>query len=118
MTAKKNQVMANTCAMALVAANAFAAASAETVAWFQKTEQARMDAVAAGDKAPWERTLDAEAVMTSEEGEVISRADLLASLRGLPPGLKGTIAVRELTVQELPSVAVVRFLADESETVF
>jgi len=99
-------------------APALGAASAETVAWFQKTEQAMMDAVAVGDKTPWEQVLAADAVVTSEEGEVIDRAALLASLRGLPPGLKGSIAIRELTVQEQPAFAVVRYLADEKETVF
>lgn len=94
------------------------AASTETVAWFQKTEQTLMDSVAVGDKAPWERTLDADFQATSEEGEVLDRATLLASLRGLPPGLSGSIAVRELTVQELPAFAIVRYLADEKEKVF
>ena len=94
------------------------AASAETVAWFQKTEQALMDSVAAGDRTPWERVLDLDFQATSEEGEVLDRATLLLSLRGLPPGLSGTIAVRELTVKELPAFAIVRYLADEKETVF
>jgi hypothetical protein len=102
----------------LLAARVFAAASAETVAWFQKTEQGLMDSVAVGDKGPFDRVLDEGAVITSEEGEVTDRKQLLDSLRGLPPGLKGSIAVRELTVQEFPAFAVVRYLADEKETVF
>ena len=52
-----------------------AAASADTVAWFQKTEQALMDSVGAGDKGPFERVMDAGYVATTEEGEVIGRAD-------------------------------------------
>ncbi len=94
------------------------AASPAAVAWFQETEQALMDAVAVGDKAPWERVLDADFQATSEEGELLDRATLLGSLRGLPPGLVGSIAVRELTVQQLPGFAVVRYLADEKEKVF
>ena len=93
-------------------------ASAESVAWFQKTEQALMDSVAAGDTRSWETTLDVDFEATSEEGEVLDRATLLASLRGLPPGLTCSIAVRELTVQEQPAFAIVRYLADEKETVF
>lgn len=94
------------------------AASPETVAWFQTNEQALMDAIASGDKVPWERLLDPSAVITTEEGEVLSRDQFLKELRPLPPGLVGVIAVKELTVQELPSAAIVRFLLDERETVF
>ena len=95
-----------------------APASADTVAWFQKTEQALMDSVAAGDKGPFDRALDAQYVATTEEGEVIGRADFLKALGGLPPGLSGNIAVKELSVDEFPGFAVVRYLADETETVF
>ena len=124
-------VLIRTARFALVAPVAFIAASASpsrgtpdasppppAAAWFQSTEQALMDAVATGDKAVWERVLDDGFVATSEEGEVIPRLELLAGLRGLPPGLSGGIAVQELTVQDLGDVAVVRFLADEWESVF
>lgn len=86
--------------------------------WFQATEQALMDAVAAGDKAPWERIMDPTCIVTSEEGQVLTRRQFLDDLRPLPNGLSGRIVVRDLTVQELPGFAVVRYLADESETVF
>jgi Domain of unknown function (DUF4440) len=77
-----------------------------------------MDAVAAGDKSVWERVLDASFVLTSEEGEVLAKQQLIESLRPLPKGLEGAIAVKDLTVQELPTFAVVRYVADETETVF
>jgi len=91
---------------------------AEAVAWFQKTEQALMDAVGAGDKAVWDRVLDPTCVVTSEEGEVIGKRRFLEELRPLPPGLTGGIAVKELTVETYPGFAVVRYLADEWESVF
>src|SRR5262249_31802983 len=68
-------------------------ASAETVRWFQTTEQALMDAVAAGDKTVWDRTLDASCVVTSEEGQVLAKAAFLDELRPLPKGLTGAITV-------------------------
>lgn len=92
--------------------------NAETVKWFQTTEQSLMDAVASGDKAVWERVLDDAFVMTSEEGEVLPREQLLKDMRPLPAGLSGKISVKELTVQEFPTFAVVRYLADETEQVF
>src|SRR4249920_3138540 len=67
------------------------------VAWFQETEQALMNAIAVGDKAPWEGVLDPRAVITTEEGDVITKADFLKNLRPLPQGLAGGIEVKELS---------------------
>jgi uncharacterized protein DUF4440 len=94
------------------------APAADTVRWFQATEQALMDAVAPRDKSPWERILDPSCILTSEEGQVMTKQEFLDALRPLPPGLSGGIVVKDLTVQELGDVAVVRYLADEWETVF
>jgi hypothetical protein len=77
-----------------------------------------MDATASGDKAVWDRAMAEDCIVTSEEGEVLTKQKFLADLRPLPPGLSGGIAVRELTVHEDGGFAVVRFLADEWETVF
>ncbi len=92
--------------------------STETLDWFQATEQGLMDALASGDKAVWERVMDSACDLTSEEGEVVGRQELLDQLRPLPEGLSGRIVVKDLTVQEFPGFAVVRYLADESESVF
>jgi len=93
-------------------------ASAATLHWFQTTEQALMDSVARGDKEIWNRVMDPSCVVTSEEGSVTNKKQFLDELRALPPGLSGGITVQELTVQEFPTFAVVRFLADEWEAVF
>ena len=95
-----------------------ASSSQETVAWFQATEQKLMDSIGAGDTAPWERVMDEACIVTSEEGELISRQEFLKQLKPLPSGLAGGIQVKELTVQEFPAFASVRFLADEWEVVF
>ena len=89
-----------------------------SVQQFQMIEQSLMDAITAGDRAPWEHVMDADCVLTTEEGQVLTREAFLKDLRPLPEGLSGAIAVRDLTVHERSDVAVVRFLADESETVF
>jgi hypothetical protein len=93
-------------------------AAAASQGWFQQTEQALMDAVAAGDRSVWDRVMDDTCVVTGEEGEKLTKAEFLKGLRPLPQGLSGTIVVRELTVQDVDNVAIVRFLLDESETVF
>jgi hypothetical protein len=66
----------------------------------------------------WQEILDPSYVITSEEGQVMTKQQFLDDLRPLPPGLTGGITVKDLTVQELPDLAVVHFLADEWETVF
>jgi hypothetical protein len=86
--------------------------------WFQSTEQALMDAIAPGEKAPWQAVLDDGFVVTDEEGRVLNKEQFLADLRPLPAGLTGGIAVRDLTAQEFPTFAVARYLADEWEAVF
>lgn len=99
-------------------AAALTAASPQTVAWFQTTEQQLMDSIASGSKAPWDGVMDADCTFTTEEGQVLSRQQFLDELHPLPAGLEGAITVRELTVDEQPGFAIVRYLLDEWETVF
>jgi len=94
------------------------AAAEDPVQWFRATEQALMNAITTGDKGPWDRVLAPDWVLTTEEGQLMGKKQFLEELRPLPAGLKGDLSVQELTVQHLDSVAVVRFLADEWETVF
>lgn len=92
--------------------------AAPPTAWFQSTEQSLVDAIAKGDKAVWEHVLDDSCIYTSEEGQVLTKKELLNEMSGLPPGLSGRIKVEELAVQQLPTTAIVRFVANESEDVF
>jgi hypothetical protein len=94
------------------------AASPQTLQWFQTVEQTLMDSIASGDKSVWERIMDPSCVVTSEEGQVMTRQQFLDQLSPLPQGLTGGIAVRDMTVQEFQTFAVVRYLADEWESVF
>jgi len=91
---------------------------AETLRFFRATEQKLMDAITKGDRAPWDQVMDDACIMTTEEGQVIGKKQFLEGLRPLPAGLSGDISVQDLTVQPFENVAVVRFLADEWETVF
>ncbi len=88
------------------------------VATFQTLEQSLMDAVAPGDKTPWDRVMAPDCIMTDEEGRVLNKTDFLKALGPLPPGLSGHITVRDLTVQSYSTFAIVRFLMDETEDVF
>jgi uncharacterized protein DUF4440 len=89
-----------------------------TVAFFQTQTQTLVDAIATGDRAVWDRALAAEYALTDEEGRVIGRREFLDELTGLPKGFSGNIVVKDLTVDEYPAFAVVRYLDDEHENVF
>ncbi len=107
--------------LALPLAVGFSAAASDartTNTWFHTTEQSLMDAIAAGNAEPWNRVMDEQCVVTTEEGEVRTKAAFLKELRPLPRGLTGSIAVKELKVDEFPTFAIVRYLADEWEVVF
>ena len=92
--------------------------SPETVQWFRKTEQQLADSIAKGDKSVYDRVMDADCIVTSEEGDVTGKKQFLEELGGLPPGLSGHIAIEDLTVQEFSGFAVVRCRLDETESVF
>src|SRR5579863_5934228 len=78
--------------MIVLRPRSFAAATpAATVRWFENTEQSLMDAVGKGDKQAWQRVMDADCIVTSEEGEVLAKKQFLEDLRPLPAGLSGSI---------------------------
>jgi ketosteroid isomerase-like protein len=97
---------------------AIAPSAANDIEWFRATEQRLMDAIAVGDKTPWNDVMDESCIVTTEEGTILSKEALLKELRGLPPGLSGTIQVKDLTVQKVGDFAVVRFRLEEQENVF
>lgn len=80
--------------------------------------QALLDGVARGDTALWNRYLDEQFVMTDEEGHVITKRELLAQLRPLPPGFSGSIEVTDAKVRFHGDAAVLTHLDLEHETVF
>ncbi len=88
------------------------------VSTFQRLEQTLMDAIAPGDKAVWDSMMDDGCVVTSEEGQLSSKAEFLRDFKPLPQGLSGGITVRDLTVQSVGSIELVRYEADEWEQVF
>lgn len=60
-----------------------------------KTTQALMDALPAGDKAPWEQWVTDDAVIIDEFGRVAGKADTIASLHRFPTGITGSMEMRD-----------------------
>ena len=79
--------------------------------------QRLMDAVPS-DATVWRRYLSDRAVYVSEAGDVSNKADLLTAFSPFPPGLSGSIEVRNQTITELGDVAISVYDAHEKQTVF
>jgi hypothetical protein len=77
--------------------------------------QALMDAVAPGNKAPWEATLDPRYVSTDENGEVANYDQTIAQIEPLPKGSSGTIAVTDWKATFFGDSAVSTEIDDEHE---
>lgn len=97
----------------------FAAASPiPDQAWFQKNTQALFDALTSGDKTVWDKAFTDDCMVTTEDGDVQDKAELLKTVNPLPPGFTGDIKVKDLTVKDLGTAAVVHYLIDEYEYIF
>lgn len=112
---------AHGCALAILCLLVNAPGHASTpvpTAWFQSTTQALYDAVAPGDKAPWDRVLDENCIITTEDGEVLTKDAFLKQMHPLPAGFSGRIVVRDLTARPVGTAAVVHYRLDETEDIF
>ena len=69
--------------------------NAELVDKLKRATQEMLDAVASGDKAVWDRYLADGSIYADEEGNVLTKTDLIKELRPLPAGYQGSIKVGE-----------------------
>jgi hypothetical protein len=79
----------------------------EVEAELRHDTQSLLDAIAPGDTAVWNHLLDAAAIQVDENDVVRDKAQILASLQPLPPGLVGHLAIDEFRVVLRGRVAVV-----------
>lgn len=80
----------------------------------RKASQELFDAVAPGTVAVWERYLHPDYLQLDENGTVRTRAEVLAELQPLPPGLVGRIAIETFRVERFGDTAVVALEMQES----
>jgi len=102
-----------------VAAGAYAKKPAvPDQAWFQQNTQTLYDALAPGDKKVWDKAYASDAIISDEDGNVETKAELLKDFGPLPAGSAGQLQVTELKVQPLgDKAAVVHYVLDEHEQV-
>lgn len=92
--------------------------AAITQAELVQRTQALYDAVASGNKAPWQQYLASDAIVHDEKGGSYTKTTFLATLEPLPPGYSGTIKVTHPQTIFAPGLAIFSYDLDEVETVF
>lgn len=80
--------------------------------------QELFDAVAIGNKAPWEKYLADDMIYTDENWEILTKKDLVDGLRPLPTGYSGSIHIAKLQSRINGDAAILSYRAMEEETVF
>jgi hypothetical protein len=76
------------------------------------------DALVAGDRAVWDKYLDASVIYAEEDDSYKGKAETLEELKPLPKGLGGTIKIELLSYHEEGDVAVGLFRQNETEHYF
>ena len=93
-----------------------AARTDDVPAVLERQTQELLDAITSGSAAVWERLLDPRVSFTTEDGEVRSKAAMVADIRPLPKTITGTIAVTDFKATVHGDVAVTTHVDDEHET--
>jgi len=73
----------------------------------RRDTQTLLDAIAPGDTATWDRLLDPKAIQVDENDMVRDKAQILADLKPLGPGLTGNLQIDDFRVALYDDVAVV-----------
>jgi hypothetical protein len=76
------------------------------------------DAIAVGNKVPWEKYLADDMIYTDENWQILSKKDLVEGLRPLPKGYAGSIRIAKVQSRINGDAAVLSYRALEEETIF
>ncbi len=80
--------------------------------------QKLMDAIPVGDRATWEKYVADDVIYTDENFKVLSKKDLLDSLKPLPKGCSGSIKAENFQFRIKGDAAIVVWESHEEEFVF
>ncbi|HXD32132.1 MAG TPA: DUF4440 domain-containing protein [Pyrinomonadaceae bacterium] len=80
--------------------------------------QELFDAVAVGNKAPWEKYLADDMIYTDENWQILTKKELVEGLKPLPKGYSGTIRMVNVQSRLNGDAAVLSYRLLEEETVF
>ena len=80
--------------------------------------QELFDAVAVGNKAPWEKYLADDVIYTDENWQILTKKDLVDGLQPLPKGYSGSIRMANVQSRINGDAAVLSYRLLEEESVF
>lgn len=83
-----------------------------------RNTQELFDAVAPGDRAPWQKYFADDAMYFDEKGRSMNKQALVEDIQPLPKGYSGTIKVVRAQSHIERDVAILSYDMDETETVF
>ena len=96
-------------------ASAAAPAAEDTTALLHRQTQELIDAITTGTAAVWDRYLDPKVVVTTEDGTVYNKAQILEQTKPLPKGISGDIKVTDFKAADHGTVAIATYVSDEHE---
>ena len=98
-------------------APALAAASADDdVASVMLQTGALNDAITNGQPAVWQRLLHEACIYTDEDGAVSTKAELVAQIGPLPPGVSGNLSLVDFQTHRAGDTIIAVYVIDEHET--
>lgn len=80
--------------------------------------QELVDAVAAGDQAPWKKYFADDCLYFDEKGRNMNKEKLVADITPLPTGFSGKIVVQNPQSHIETNVAILSYDLDETETIY
>ena len=89
---------------------------AEVEKLLRRYTQNMLDAITSGTGSVWESRLDPAVSYTTEDGAVRTKAQMVAEIKPLPPGVSGSIKVTDFRISLHGPVAVTTHVDDEHET--
>lgn len=93
-------------------------ANAATEAELVRIAQELYDAIAVGNKLPWEKHVADDIIYTDENWHILTKKDLLDGLSPLPKGYSGSIRMASIQSRINGDAAVLSYRALEEEYVF
>ena len=98
--------------------NVKSSADIETEKELVRIGQELYDAIAVGNKVPWENYVADDVIYTDENWHILTKKDLLDGLSPLPKGYSGTIRMTNVQSRINGDAAVLSYRALEEELVF
>jgi hypothetical protein len=105
-------------AVAVAAFNGCKAKPAITQDELVSHSQELFNAVAAGDKTPWQKYVADDVMYFDEKGRNMNKAALVADIEPLPKGYSGSIRIAKVQSHIERDIAIMSYDLDEKETIF